>query len=58
MIIETSFDAKPNGSDLAIVTVVLQYDVFATVIFPANIFSGEHDGHEFYGSRASVVWKA
>ena len=52
------YDAKPNGSDLAIVTVVLQYDVFATVIFPANIFSGEHDGHEFYGSRASVVWKA
>ena len=31
---------------------------FPTVILPGNIFTGEHDGHEFYGSRASVVWKA
>ena len=28
MIIGTSSDAEPNGSDLAIVTVVLQYGVF------------------------------
>ena len=31
MFIDTSSDAKPNGSDLAIVTVVLQYGVFATL---------------------------
>ena len=39
MIIETSSDAKPNGSDLAIVTVVLQYGVFARdyVVFQHNV---------------------
>ncbi len=38
MIIETSSDAKPNGSDLAIVTVVLQYGVFASVSSTAISF--------------------
>ena len=51
------YDGKPIGPDLTIVTIVRQYGVFPTVILPGNIFSGEHDGHEFYGSRASVVWK-
>lgn len=33
MFIGMSSDAEPNGSDSAIVTVVLQYDVFATLLF-------------------------
>ena len=39
MIIGTSSDAKPDGSDLAIVTVVLQYGVFARdyVVFQHNV---------------------
>ena len=33
MFIGTSSDAEPNGSDLAIVTVVLQYGVFPTLMY-------------------------
>ena len=48
----------PNPPKSIFETEPLHGITLATAILPGNIFSGEHDGHEFYGSRASIVWKA